>query len=81
MAAFASSYIKTEASQVTRSADSATMTGANFLDWWNPSEGTMYAEANGLSQTSAGGKSVFEIGSGLSSGTDRIGVLILVRGH
>jgi len=37
---FSTSYIKTEASQVTRSADSASMTGANFSDWYNPSEGT-----------------------------------------
>ena len=38
--AFPTSYIKTQASQVTRSADSASMTGANFSDWYNPSEGT-----------------------------------------
>lgn len=36
-----SSYIKTEASQVTRAADTAVMTGTNFSDWWNPTEGTL----------------------------------------
>ena len=46
MAAFASSYIKTEASQVTRSADAASMTGANFSSWYNAAEGTLYVEAN-----------------------------------
>jgi len=48
--AFPTSYIKTEASQVTRSADSASMTGANFSDWFNNSQGTMFADFrfNGL---------------------------------
>jgi len=44
MAAFASSYINTEASQVTRAADAASMTGANFSSWYNQAEGTLYAE-------------------------------------
>jgi hypothetical protein len=38
--AFATSYIPTVASQVTRSADVATMTGTNFSSWYNQSEGT-----------------------------------------
>jgi hypothetical protein len=38
--AFATSYIPTVASQVTRSADVATMTGTNFSDWFNATEGT-----------------------------------------
>lgn len=38
--AFATSYIPTEASAVTRNADVATMTGTNFSDWYNPTEGT-----------------------------------------
>ena len=42
--AFPTSYIKTEASQVTRSADAASMTGANFSSWFNPAEGTVYSE-------------------------------------
>jgi hypothetical protein len=43
--AFATSYIPTVASQVTRSADSAVMTGTNFSSWYNASEGTFYCEA------------------------------------
>jgi hypothetical protein len=43
--AFPTSYIPTVASQVTRSADSASMTGTNFSDWFNPSQGTLYAES------------------------------------
>ena len=41
----ASSYIPTVASQVTRSADAASMTGANFSSWYSAGEGTLYAEA------------------------------------
>jgi hypothetical protein len=47
MAAFASSYIKTVASQVTRAADAASMTGANFSSWYNRAEGTIFADING----------------------------------
>lgn len=42
--AFATSYIPTVASQVTRSADAASMTGTNFSSWYNQAEGTLYAE-------------------------------------
>jgi hypothetical protein len=41
--AFATSYIPTVASQVTRSADAASMTGANFSSWYRADEGTLYA--------------------------------------
>ena len=44
MAAFASSYIKTEGSGVTRSADAASMTGANFSSWYNQAAGSPYFE-------------------------------------
>jgi len=43
--AFATSYIPTVASQVTRSADSASMTGTNFSSWYNISEGTVYVDS------------------------------------
>jgi hypothetical protein len=43
--AFATSYIPTVASTVSRSADVATMTGTNFSTWYNQSEGTFVAEA------------------------------------
>ena len=42
--AFATSYIPTVASQVTRAADAASMTGTNFSSWYNQAEGAMYAE-------------------------------------
>jgi hypothetical protein len=43
--AFPTSYIPTVASQVTRAADVASMTGANFSSWYNQGEGTVYVEA------------------------------------
>jgi hypothetical protein len=43
--AFPTSYIPTVASQVTRSADAASMTGTNFSSWYRQDEGTMYADA------------------------------------
>jgi|GEM_PF-6152713 len=43
--AYASSYIPTAASQVTRAADSATMTGANFTSWYGAG-GTMIVDVN-----------------------------------
>lgn len=42
---FATSYIPTVASTVTRNADVATMTGTNFSSWYNQSEGTFAVQA------------------------------------
>jgi hypothetical protein len=44
--AFPTSYIPTVASQVTRAADFAVMTGTNFSSWYNAAQGTLYTEAN-----------------------------------
>lgn len=41
---FATSYIPTSGSQVTRSADSADMTGTNFSSWFRQDEGTVYVD-------------------------------------
>jgi hypothetical protein len=52
--AFPTSYIPTVASQVTRSADSASMTGANFSSWYRQDEGTVYVESQPISLTAQG---------------------------
>ena len=43
---FPTSYIKTEAAQVTRAADAASMTGTNFSSWYRQDEGTIYTESS-----------------------------------
>jgi hypothetical protein len=44
--AFATSYIPTVQSQVTRATDSASITGSNFSSWYNVNAGTLYAEGS-----------------------------------
>ena len=41
---FKTSLIPTEGSTKTRNADNASITGSNFTEWYNPSEGTVYAD-------------------------------------
>ena len=41
---FPTSYIPTTSSQVTRSADAASMTGTNFSSWFNNAEGTLFSD-------------------------------------
>jgi len=42
---FATSYIPTSGSAVTRSADLVSMTGTNFSSWYNQTEGTFFVES------------------------------------
>jgi hypothetical protein len=51
--AFATSYIPTVASQVTRTPDVAYMSGTNFTSWYNFNEGTIYTEASAPSVSGA----------------------------
>ena len=44
--AFATSYIPTTTASATRAADVATMVGANFSNWYNQSEGSVFVEAS-----------------------------------
>jgi hypothetical protein len=46
--AFQTSLIQTGASQVTRAADNASMTGTNFSSWFNPAQGSWYVEASSI---------------------------------
>lgn len=62
--AFATSYIPTVASQVTRSADVATMTGTNFSDWYNASEGTFVTQGVFLGTGSGGATRVWQADAG-----------------
>jgi len=60
--AFATSYIPTAASQVTRTADVATMTGTNFSDWYNQSQGAIYTQADTYNLT-ASSRGIWAIGN------------------
>lgn len=64
---FATSYIPTVASQVTRSADVATMTGTNFSSWYNQNAGTFVASFQNVVDTVGGGKSVFSVNDGTNN--------------
>jgi hypothetical protein len=64
--AFATSYIPTVASQVTRAADAASMTGTNFSSWYNAAEGTVYVEA-GLNRAFDVGRGTFDINDGTTA--------------
>lgn len=46
---FATSYIPTSTAQVTRNADAVSMTGTNFSDWFNASQGSLFAQCSTLS--------------------------------
>jgi hypothetical protein len=45
--AFATSYIPTTTTSLTRNADAVSMTGTNFSDWYNASAGTLAVSATG----------------------------------
>jgi hypothetical protein len=65
--AFATSYIQTVASQVTRSADLASMTGTNFSSWYNQGEGTFYAQFRPAAADFGGNKNIFLASDGTTS--------------
>jgi hypothetical protein len=63
---FVTSYIPTTSATVTRAADVASMTGTNFLSWYNQTEGTMFVADRGTPSTGTGGKSFCIAGAGTS---------------
>jgi hypothetical protein len=67
---FATSYIPTVASQVTRAADSASMTGTNFSSWYNQSQGSFYS--NTLVSHTTVNRGVWSINDG--TGTNRVDI-------
>ena len=70
--AFATSYIPTVASQVTRTADQTTISAPNFSSWYNQSEGTFVVEA---SSAQANSNRLIEASGGISA---RVVDLLLV---
>jgi hypothetical protein len=64
---FATSYIPTVASTVTRSADVALMQGANFSSWYNQNEGTFTTQSDQYSITSPNNQWIFAATDGTSN--------------
>ena len=62
--AFATSYIPTTTTSLTRNADSVTMTGTNFSSWFNASEGAFNLWANVYSDTAPTMLELSKTGSG-----------------
>jgi hypothetical protein len=56
--ALSTSYIPTVASQVTRAADAASMTGTNFSSWYAQGEGTLYVESLAQNTAAANNKNL-----------------------
>jgi len=65
--AFATSYIPTVASTVTRTADVAVMTGTNFSNWYNASQGAFVVESLSCAAVGARFVSVSQTTSGLTA--------------
>ena len=65
---FATSYIPTVASQVTRTADVCTITAPMFAPWYNQNEGTFVVEADSVSIGTAG-RTVLSLAPGSISPT------------
>jgi hypothetical protein len=83
--AFPTSYIPTVASTVTRAADVASITGADFSPWYNQSEGTIIAQFVALTTgvNSTGGNSflyVYDIDSAAAPTSSHVLVLSAAYG-
>jgi hypothetical protein len=65
--AFATSYIPTVASQVTRAGDLAVMTGTNFSSWYNATEGTFYAQFTPAASNFGANKNIFVASDGTTN--------------
>jgi hypothetical protein len=67
LGAFATSYIPTVASQVTRNPDIVSMTGTNFSSWYNASEGALSFEGSILADQGATTVDFSQISDGVSN--------------
>ena len=65
--AFPTSYIPTTSAALTRNADVATMTGTNFSDWYNASEGTFVAQVDSASQRTGAYPAYFGVNDGTAN--------------
>jgi hypothetical protein len=78
--AFATSYIPTVASQVTRTADVAVMTGTNFSSWYNQTEGTFVTKSQLSRQAAITGTTIVMV-SASGSVNDQLVVFYRATGN
>jgi hypothetical protein len=69
LGSFSTSVIPTSGSTVTRTADFARITGTNFSSWYNPNEGTVYAES--IFTNTISFNTVYCLGDGTSNNRTR----------
>jgi hypothetical protein len=67
LGAFATSVIPTTGSAATRLADTATMTGANFSNWYRQDEGTLFTEFAWVGLRSAAGQRILIVDNGTTT--------------
>jgi hypothetical protein len=65
--AFPTSYIPTQASQVTRAADNASMLGDNFATWYRQDQGTIFVQWSQISITSPNNQWAFTVTDGTTN--------------
>jgi hypothetical protein len=70
---FPTSYIPTTSAQVTRAADVATMTGANFSSWYRQGEGSFIAVSDQYVTGNSNQCIVFEAGDGTNANLVQLG--------
>jgi len=73
---FATSYVPTVASTVTRAADNAVITGANFSPWYNQNEGTIVVSGDSIRPVgSSPATRIFQFDNGTTANNIRTGGL------
>lgn len=70
LGAFSTSFIPTGGVAVVRNADIASMTGTNFSDWYNQSEGTFLCQY--IRTTLSGSRRPFDVSDGTSNNSMRL---------
>jgi len=70
--AFATSFIPTAGSQVTRTADVATIVGSNFFSWYNPNQWSLLTTFDCYSANTSGNYTVFSISDLLGGITNKV---------
>jgi hypothetical protein len=78
---FPTSYIPTTTASVTRSSDITTISGTNFSDWYNQSEGTVYSTFNANYVGSTDGGRLFRIGNDTNFGGNRVDYVVTQIGN